>query len=257
MYGEYEVYKAKPRDEKNLYGQIKTENVNGPCCFCISAGGIANLTNVFGTTKICMEIGGVWTRGDTCDRFELGTVPVEYLSLTVNTQNKDKTEEERTDQFVTQYLLPLIANNGRKIDCTQAMKNMRNINMMSYCDGTLVVQAIERNLLNKMQELGYTDEECKKILSQVCVFPIATNQLKGIKMFTYIAFRDFNDIEVKNEETREKEEEELSKSASGVCIIEHADNEMECLFSGNGIHGLGQYKGTRKCCECVDSKCGK
>lgn len=243
----YKLYEAIPKSKDNLLGQREieeTENpfLDAPCFLSVSAGGIGIDKNVFGTTKRGMEMARMRIRGQRNAGFTLKDFPVKFLSIKLDTKSQDgkMTEDERIDTFVTRYFLPLISSNGTRIDCLQAMKNMRNLNMMSYCDGTLVVQNIEKNLLNRMKELGYTNEECEKIQSQMCIFPISTNRLNGTQKSTCISFKDINDFEVSDNVTSE-ERKEVLESPIGEDFFEHSNNEISYLFSGNGEHDLKKY----------------
>lgn len=243
----YKLFEKIPKSEENPYGQRdieETENpfLDGPCLLCISAGGISSDKNVFGTTKRGMEMARMRVRGQKNAGFSLQDFPVKFLSIKLDTKSQDKkmTEDERIDTFVAQYLVPLISSNGVKIDCIQAMRNMRNVNMMSYCDGTLVVQNIEQKLLDRMQELGYSNEECKKIQSQMCMFPIATNRLTGTQKSTCISFKDINDLEVSDNVTF-VENQKVSESTIGEAFFEYSDSEVSYLFSGDGDHCLKKY----------------
>lgn len=243
----YKLYEKVPKSKENLYGQreIKeSENpfLEGPCLLCISAGGISMNRNVFGTTKEGIKMARMRVRGQKNAGFDLKDFPVKFLSLKYDTigEEKNTTEKEKIDAFVNQYLQSLIANNGQKIDCIQAMKNMRNINIMSYCDGTKLVQNIEENLTEKMQKLGYTDEEIRNIQSQMCMFPIATYRLAGMQKSTCISFKDIHDTEVNDNVTKE-ENDLVEQSIIGEDIFKYSENEMAYLFSGDGTHSLSKY----------------
>ena len=243
----YKLYEAIPKRKDNLVGQreIKeTENpfLDDPCLLCISAGGIGIDKNVFGTTKRGMEMARMRIRGQRNAGFTLSDFPVKFLSMKLDTKSEEGriTEEDRINAFVNQYFLPLISSNGTKIDCNQAMRNMRNVNMMSYCDGTLQVQSIETNLLNKMQEIGYTDEECEKIQSQMSIFPISTNRLNGTQKSTCISFKDINDLEVSDNVTPE-ERKEVLESVIGEKLFKYSNNEVAYLFNGDGEHDFKKY----------------
>ena len=260
----YKLYEAIPKSKDNLVGQREveeTENpfLDAPCLLCISAGGIGFDKNVFGTTKQGMEMARMRIRGQRNAGFSLKDFPVKFLSIKLDTKSQvgKMTEEERIDTFVTQYFLPLVSSNGARIDCIQAMKNLRNVNMMSYCDGTLVMQSIESKLLKKMQELGYTDEECEKIQSQMCAFAISTDRLKGIQKSTCISFKDINDIEVSDNVTLE-ERKKVLESAIGEDFFEHSDTEISYLFNGDGKHDLKKYTHSGKAMSvCLSSAISK
>lgn len=243
----YKLYEAQLKNKDNPYGQreiTETENpfLDGPCLLCISAGGIGIDKNVFGTTRQGMKMARMRVREQRNAGFTLKDFPVNFLSIKLDTKSQDRkiTEDERINLFVIQYLLPLISSNGTKIDCIQAMKNMRNVNIMSYCDGTLVVQNTEQTLLDKMQELGYSDEECEKIQSQMCMFPIATDRLTGKQKSTCVSFKDINDLEV-SENVTPDESQKVTDSSIGEAFFEHSNNEIEYLFNGNGDHDLKKY----------------
>ena len=245
----YKLYEKVPKTKKYMYGSRpidsdETPFLEGPCLLCISAqydftG--ASKSN-FGVTKEGMKMARVRVRNHKNAGFSLIDFPVKFLSLELDEKDEDEkmTSDERVDAFVTKHLLPLITNNGQKIDCLKAMKNMRNVNMMSYCDGTTLVQAIEKSLISKMQELGYTDEECEKIQSQMCMFPISTNRLSGRQKSTCVSFKDINDVEV-NDNVTPEEIQAVSDSSIGEGVFSYSDNEVALLFSGNGKHHLKKY----------------
>ncbi len=245
----YRLYEKVPKTKQYMYGSkmIDSEEspfLDGPCLLCISAqhdNQMASKSN-FGVTKEAMKMARLRVRNQRNAGFGLKDFPVKFLSIELDKKDEDKnvTSKERIDVFVTQYLLPLIAKNGKKIDCIQAMKNMRNVNMMSYCDGTLFVQAVEKNLIDRMQKLGYTDEECKKIQSQMCMFPISTDRLRGKQKSICISFKDINDIEVNDNVTLE-ERKKISESVIGESVFKYSDNEVAYLFNGDGEHKLKKY----------------
>ena len=72
-------------------------------------------------------------------------------------------------------------------------KNFRNINFVTYCDGTKVFKKIEELLENKMEKLEYSSEEIKQILSQVCLAAISGSSLQGHIKATSLLLGDKND----------------------------------------------------------------
>ena len=150
------------------------------------------------------------------------------------------THEERITEFVKKYFVPLVSVDGKRIDCTKAMKNMRNVNCMCYCNGTKFVQQIEDILIEKMNDLGYTEEEIIMIQSQMCMFPIATDRLRGKQKSTCVSFKDIDDDEV-NKNVSEEEEERVSNSSLEEELFEYSDTEMSYLYRGDGSHSLLNY----------------
>ncbi len=262
----YKLYEKVPKTKENMYGSRlvdSTENpfLESPCLLCISAqhdNTVASKSN-FGVTKQGLKMARLRVRGQKNAGFNLKDFPVKFLSIQLDRKDEDEkvTTEERVDEFVTQYLLPLVSSDSKKIDYNQAMKNMRNVNIMSYCNGTLLVQNIEKALISKMQELGYTDEECEKIQSQMCMFPISTDKLNGTQKSTCISFKDINDFEV-NDNVTQEEVQTVLKSPTGESTFRYSDNEIACLFNGNGNHGLKQYTKTDNIMSvCVSSAISK
>lgn len=262
----YKLYEKVPKTREYMYGSKLINNMEnpfleGPCLLCISGqydNSLASKSN-FGVTKEGMRIARLRVRGQKNAGFTLKDFPVKFLSIELDKKDEDKkiTPEERVTAFVNQYLLPLIAKEGQKVECTQAMKNMRNVNIMSYCDGTLLVQDIESSLVRNMQELGYTVEECEKIQSQMCIFPVSTNRLNGMQKSTCISFKDINDIEV-NDNVTEEERQAVLDSQIGESIFAYSDNEVAYLYDGDGKHSLKKYTTTgRTISVCLSSAISK
>ena len=112
-------------------------------------------------------------------------------------------KKELDYEFTQKYLFPLIEEDNQKIDTITAMMNMRNVNILTYCNATKAALSMEEYLNERMKELGYTEQEIKQILSQICIICYATDiklqtefvNKKEIKS-TCISFGDVNDGEV-------------------------------------------------------------
>lgn len=59
----------------------------------------------------------------------------------------------------------LVSRDGRKIDVNEAVSNMKKVILRGQCFGTLVASELEKLLHLKLAFLGYSHEECVKILS--------------------------------------------------------------------------------------------
>lgn len=245
----YKLYERVPKTAEYMYGSklIDSEEnpfLEGPCLLCISAqhGNKLSSKSNFGVTKEGMKMARLRVRGQKNAGFDVKDFPVKFLSIQLDKNDEDEelTSEKRISIFVNKYLVPLISKDGTKIDYIQAMKNMRNVNLMSYCDGTLLAQSIESNLINKMQELGYTNEESKKIQSQMCIFPISTNRLSAKQKSTCISFKDINDGET-NDNVTPEERQAVLESQIGEQFFKYSNNEIAYLFNGDGDHDLKKY----------------
>lgn len=112
-------------------------------------------------------------------------------------------DDDLDDEFTKKYLFPLIEHNGKKIEVSQAMRNMRNVNLMTYCAATSSALRMEDCLKNRMNELGYSEQEIRLIQSQMCVIAFATDRIFMREVFnkkkvesTCISIGDVNDQDV-------------------------------------------------------------
>ena len=97
-------------------------------------------------------------------------------------------------QFIFIALIILfILEYNKRIDTITAMKNVRNINFVTYCDGVKIFKKIEDILETKMQQLKYSNEEIKMVISQICLAGIIGNSLKEGTKATSLLFADKND----------------------------------------------------------------
>jgi len=244
----YKLYEKTLKDTENLYGlkEIdKNENpfINGPCLLCISAQFDAEMPKSnFGIAKEGMKVARLRVREQPNAGFDLKEFPVKFIAIQRDrkTERRKLFEKEAIIEFTNKYLFPLIEKNSLKIEVIQAMKNMRNVNILSNCDATSFVQEMEELLLNRMKELGYSEEECEKIQSQMCIFPISTNRLNGAQKSTCVSFKDINDSEV-NDNVSIEQEQIVLQSNIGEALFKFSENELAYLFNGEGHHNLKRY----------------
>ena len=208
--------------------------LNNPCLVCFSPQE-SNKRHGFGVTKVGMEMARMRVRGLENAGFNIDTVPVSFLNV-INEDGRDKQIEE----FVDAYLVPLITNaQGQKIDIVKAMKNMRNVNMMSYCNGTYNIADILECLYSKMEEMGYLLDEISQISSQICVFPFSTDipleQLGGV---TSIDFQDINDDEIYSPNITPETENNTRSSSIGEAFTIHSATKAIYTINGTGCHRL-------------------
>ena len=249
----YKLYERVPKSTEYEHGSRMIDDdenpfKKGPCLLCVSA--MLNIPpnimgqpdrSIFGLSKQGMKMARLRTTGSVNGGFELKDFPVKFLAI--RTDGKKTAEIDETTELVDKYFLPLISENDKKIDCIQAMKNMRNVNLLSYCNGTILAKEIENILINKMNDLGYKEEEIKKIQSQMCIFPSATERLKKNQKWTCISVTNVNDSEIfvpYNEEL-EKMDKLVRESKSKAILAKHSDNQYEYLFEGSESHTIREY----------------
>lgn len=240
----YKLYERVSRCDKYKQG-VKPieENSNpfsqGPCLLCVAAVPLDK--SVFGMSREGMNFAGLATYQNPNAKFGLDQFPVKFLSLKPEYSSEDHmTEEEDLEAFTVKYFLPLVSSNNTKISISEAMRNIRNINILSYCDGTQTILDMLDILQNKMVEYGYSDKECSKILSQISLTALATNRLNGNSLATCMSFGDINDGEV-NDNVDDFDKAEITKSPIKEALVRKSNIESHYMVLGNGSHTLKNF----------------
>ena len=236
----YKLYESTQKDYDNLRGIIELDEkynpfLEGPCFLSIAAKIMTPRAN-FGVGKQAKQMARIRIRNNGNAGFNIDEVPIKFLSLHYSyIIESDYTYDDIAQKFVIDKFLPLVSKNGEKIDVLKAMKNMRNVNILTYCNGTKYYKEMENILIAKLKELGYSEEEQLKILSQICIFPIATYVLDGTEKSTYIGFRDINDSTLETVKD-EKNFRKVKESKIGEYLAKYSNNVYEYLYYGDGQH---------------------
>ena len=248
----YILYKKVPKNESNLRGiELVKEDENpfmdGPCLLCVSAqydNSVAKKSN-FGIVKEAMKMMRMRVRNIYNAGFDLDGFPVTLLAMEKDSNGTDRNARsfQLVNQFITRYIVPLISENDQKIDVTQAMKKMRNVNIMTYCDGTLFTQELEDTLLERMEVIGYSSEEAKQIQSQMAILPIATMRLYGDNKSTIFSFKDINDGEIRlsGDDITPEVQRIIEESPTKEVLFKRKERDYRFCYSGNGAHRLKKY----------------
>lgn len=194
--------------------------------------------DVNGAIKTIIEMSRLKTSNNPNAKFDIEDFPVNFLSVKYG--DKISSDEKGISEFTEKYLYPLIEKDGQKLEAKQAMKNIRNINMMTYCNGTEFALEVEKLLINEMYKIGYEENDIDKIINQMCVFPISTNMLDGKQVkASYMSFRDINDIEVGW--WSEQERKDFIKNfpfGEEYGMLGGEDSAAVYCINGNGEHRL-------------------
>lgn len=246
----YKLYERVQKSEENPLGSKPIQDgtnpfKEGPCLLCIAA--VPLDSSVFGLSSEGMKFARLRTYNEPRAKFGLNNFPVKFLSLRPeHNSNENMSDIDYIEQFVNKYLLPLVSSPSHsKIGIEDAMRNIRNVNMLSYCDGTETVQTMEKLLLDKMQSIGYSLDESFKIQSQMCMIALATSKLNGQQKSTCISFGDINDAEV-NENISQADIEKVKSSSLGEALIKKSPNESSFLTNGSGAHSITKYESEGK-----------
>lgn len=244
----YILFKKVPKSIENKKGSRKIEeNENpfeSPCLLCLSAQDMDK--QVFGITKHYMSIAGIRVRNDKSAKFDLRDFPVNFLSIKYQRDEKEETEEKAADKFVDKYFIPLLENSKTQ---EEKMKKFRNINIMSYCNGTQRAVDIISNLREKMEKRGYSNEEINSIVSQISLITLSTEISYIQTGATCVDFHDTKDTEVNNGDYTwiseldekigniEKDEQRIEECFE---ISSKRNSGMYCI-EGTGAHTVHQF----------------
>ena len=251
----YRLYEKVPKSDENEFGLKLLEDSenpfkDGPCLVSMIAIAMWE-KEINGALNQGMEALRLKTNhnentGIGLENFEGRILSVAYGEPSKKSGVKGRKmstgiarKENLDDEFTKKYLFPLIEDDGKRIDVLQAMKNMRNVNIMTYCGATASALRMEECLKNRMSELGYSEQEIGKIQSQMCIIGYATDikmraefvDKKKIES-TCITFGDVNDGDVGASQGIK----EVAKSNNTVYY-----DEGYYFHYGNGEHSLKEY----------------
>ena len=243
----YHIYEKTLKDKNNIYGIKQLEDdsnpfLEGPTVLTILALTL-NEKNLNGAMRQTMEALGLKTSKNENSGLTIDKAPFKILSLSYGEKKENgftfkniSKKSENTLNFVEKYFYPLICNKNKKLSLEEAQRNLRNVNIISYCDGTIITKEIEKSLSEKMKELNYSQEEINSALSQICSFPIADGIVKGDEKTTCISFKDLNDVDCRESLLAPTINEKLSSSDKNfdkVEIYNISDNEAMFLSKGD------------------------
>ena len=196
----YRFYKKVEKTQENEQGLEVVENGNPfeqPTFLSMLALNMEpRSTN--GAINVILELSGVRLPNGK-ENLPMEDIPVNFMSLAYSEAKGDKFPkmstkdncfevDEDTRNFVINYMLPLVSNDGQKRDINECLRNMRNINIMCYCDAIYSVKSMSQVITEEMRKLNFTEEEIDNILSQVCIFPVGTEITSINALISHIKF---------------------------------------------------------------------
>lgn len=119
-------------------------------------------------------------------------VKVEKQKLSPDTLNPRYVE-----QIFTKAFAPRICDDsGQRYPIEKVCENMRKLNVVAHCHGAYTFLKLEEKLQQKMNELGYTQEEQQKIFANLLCTAHAPYCPLGVSKSKLISFCSANDDEV-------------------------------------------------------------
>lgn len=230
------LYEKTTKTIDNLYGIKEIQDnpfLNNPCLLCLSSQDNYS-KSVFGLIRAGMQAARLRTTVERASKYNSKNFPVKFLGVSFKRENL---EEKSSIHIANKYLIPLVVENNHKIDLALAQKRMRNVNIISYCDGVNTFLEAEKILIKAMQNAQYSTEEINLILSQISLTALATLQsLKDTKA-TSISVIDVNDREIENDLTpklRTNLQSSMMTYGFGNC----STTSSIFYYEGSGTHSI-------------------
>ena len=194
-----ELYVKKQKTSENPYGSQKVTFGNnpfmrGPVLLCIGDNPTSRVEAIK-TTDYFANILRLRTEEADNASISMENFPINLVSYhSVLPSNHSKKKE--IEDFVDQYLGPLVYDNFNKIHPIKAMKNIRNLNIATFGNGAFEAYQLESQLLELLQRIGYTPEEIDQILSQVFAIYIGAPNINYNEKFTSVSFTELEDTSI-------------------------------------------------------------
>jgi hypothetical protein len=153
-------------------------------------------------------------------------MPIDFLGVRFGTSNGAK-------ELVDGFLFPYMITNG--VDLESIKKETAKMNFLTYCDGTLKYEEIEKLLIGKLQGLNFNMEQIDSILSMITLVAVSTDRNVDKFVCTSVKIKDINDGEV-------LEESEINKLAPNenftYSVSPSNPDSILYLYRGNGEHSV-------------------
>jgi len=118
--------------------------------------------------------------------------------------NVDSINPKYINQLFDKAIKPRIAKDNKRISTEEAIKNMRKLQIVTHCHGGYTYLKLEEKMKQEMNNLGYSQEECKQVFSQMLVLSHAPYCPLGVAEAKMISFASARDDEVNHYNNFEK-----------------------------------------------------
>lgn len=231
------VYKKVEKTMENTGGIIEISNpdeLSRPFLFCISAQDNYD-KSIYGIIREGAQAARVYTTQEMAAGFRIDDMPIDFLGFRfVRDDMYGNNYEEIVDKFLFPYL---IGAGNRSFD--EIKRQVRKMNFMTYCNGTITYEKIEARLEQKLKSMGYTVDEIDSILSQVSLTAIGTDVDIGEIKATTVAFIDVNDDEILTSATSSYVG--ILKEKGCKSFYGRRGRNILYIYDGSGIHSLKEY----------------
>lgn len=114
----------------------------------------------------------------------------------------EATDEEHNPKYVDELfekaILPRITlhNKKGKLATEEACKRIRKLNIVAHCHGAYTALKLEEKMQAAMKELGYSEQDRKKIQSQLLIVALAPACPLGISKSQFVSFQSAYDYDI-------------------------------------------------------------
>ena len=113
-----------------------------------------------------------------------------------NEPKEDSINPKYINQLFDKAIMPRIAKDNKRVSAEEAMKNMRKLQIVTHCHGGYTYLKLEEKMQKEMNDLGYSQDECKQVFSQMLVLSHAPYCPLGVAKAKMISFASARDDEV-------------------------------------------------------------
>lgn len=217
------MFKKTNKSLENRYGLIDTLSnfPRKPCILGIVPSSNERMLN--GYMNLFMYMLQIRRFDDVNSYYDIDNVPFDLLMA-----NDDK---------IDSIIINSIPNN---ID--EAKKLLRNINIISYCDGNNKTGYFLRTLYQELLNKGFDEEEVKELLSQIFVLQIVDNYYDGkanseLPFATVVTVHDIYDFE-NTDYYFEEEKESMFQDNPFVHVKSNNENDRYVIYKSFGEGSL-------------------
>ena len=113
--------------------------------------------------------------------------------------NEDKLHAQYVDELFDKFFLKrLVDENGQRLSCNQACRNMRKLTVVAHCHGAYTFLKLEEKIEEKMTQFWYLPEERLMILHELMCIAHSPYTPLGRSKATMISFLSVQDLEIWN-----------------------------------------------------------
>lgn len=179
----------KTEKNKNGFEIVETFELseNKPIVLCLGGQYVLSPRMANGLCKFCLNIMNKDVENSGIDVYSV------IYGTDVDDMRGNLSKEEITELAESVFVSRVVNKDNKKLGIEKAMKNMRQVNILSHCYGQIMIDQIVNEAKQKMEKLGYSEQECKKILSQCFNISYAPNMNSRNDCITTFEFMSLKD----------------------------------------------------------------